>query len=64
MRCFDEMQTTENSRIYKRARKKYLEGRGINCSFCPYHRWENWKHKLQRSWKKFRKTKYKYADMV
>lgn len=56
----NEMNTTDNPRVYNRARKRYLDGIGaIDCSYCPYHRWENATHKYQKNWKKFRKTKYK-----
>jgi hypothetical protein len=57
-----EMETTDNPAYYKKARKAYLASssrKGISCSFCPYHAKENAEHKPQRSWKKFRKTKYK-----
>jgi hypothetical protein len=53
------MQATDSPQIYKKARKRYLENRGISCAFCPYHRKENQDHKYQRSWKKYRKTKFK-----
>lgn len=56
---FEIMQSTDNPQIYKKARKRYLEGRGISCAFCKYHLGENQDHKYQKSWKKFRKTKYK-----
>jgi hypothetical protein len=58
-RVFDLMEYTDSPQIYKKARKRYLQGRGISCAFCPYHRYENSDYKHQRSWKKFRKTKYK-----
>ena len=58
IRCKEAMDTTQSSKQYKIAHKYYLDGRGIKCSFCPYHRGENG-HKLQRSWKKVRKTKWK-----
>lgn len=57
---FSIMQSTDNSKVYKRARKLYLEGRGISCTFCKYHRGENTKHKYQRSWKKTSKRKKQY----
>lgn len=57
-KAFQLMQTTDSPQIYKKARKRYLEGRGISCTFCPYHRSENLE-RLQRNWKKFRKTRYK-----
>ncbi len=54
-----EMENTDNPRVYNRARKRYLENEGlISCSLCPYHKWEN-AHKLQKNWKRYRKTKYK-----
>lgn len=57
---FEIMQATDNSQVYKKARKRYLEGRGISCAFCPYHRNENWERQNnQRNWKKLRKTKYR-----
>ncbi len=60
-----EMDSTDNRKIYNRARKAYLASKGmIRCVFCPYHAKENAERKLQKNWKKFRKTKYKLATMV
>lgn len=54
-----EADTTDNSKVYKKAIKRVRDHTGdISCSICPYHRHENG-HKYQRSWKKSRKTKYK-----
>ena len=62
-RALETMQTTDSPQIYSKARKRYLEGRGISCAFCPYHRYENQDHKYQKSWKKFRKTRYKERNL-
>ena len=36
------MDTTNNSTVYNRNRKNYLEKKGlIRCSYCQYHRGEN-----------------------
>ena len=56
------MDTTDSPKQYKMARKYYLASstaKGISCVFCPFHAKENQEHKLQRNWKKFRKTKHK-----
>jgi hypothetical protein len=64
MRFKEEMDITDNPIVYKRARKRYLEGVGlINCCFCHYHRGENASRK-QKSWKKLRKIKYKNASVM
>ena len=54
-----QMESTDSNYVYKRSRKRYLDGRGISCVYCDYHQGENLDHKYQRSWKKFRKTRYK-----
>ena len=55
------MDTTDNPKVYSKARKRYLEGRGISCAFCRYHRNENWKRQnFQRSWKRTSKRKHQY----
>lgn len=61
------MDTTENNRVYKMAKKMFLESRGdISCSVCPYHRGENFRkgagHGV-RCWKNYRKTQYKTVDV-
>lgn len=57
------MDSTNNSRVYNMARKRYLKNKGlISCDICPYHRGENVKingHHRRRNWKLFRKTQYK-----
>lgn len=56
------MDTTTNSRVYKRAYKRYLESKGkIYCSYCPYHEYENCDKNVGsfRSWKNYRKTQWK-----
>lgn len=59
MRFKEELDNTDDSRNYKKARKRYLAGKAeISCVYCPYHRVEN-AHKYQRSWKKLRKTQHK-----
>jgi len=36
------MDTTDNNGVYNKARKQYLANSGkIHCSFCPYHKNEN-----------------------
>lgn len=51
----DEMNDTTNSTVYNRA-SRFL----LNCSFCPPNRAENAKRRAnRRSWKKFRKKKFK-----
>lgn len=57
-----EMQTTDDSAYYKKARKAYLASssrKGIRCSFCSYHAKENRESLPQRSWKKFRRFQRK-----
>lgn len=56
------MDSTDDSKLYKRARKYYLEGRGISCSFCRYHKGENLDHNLQRSWKRISKRKRQFKE--
>ncbi len=36
------METTTNRRVYNIARKKYISGKNGDCSFCKYHRGENY----------------------
>lgn len=38
-----EYETTTNSSVYKKLRKRYLEGnsKGVRCAHCKYHRGEN-----------------------
>jgi len=62
------MDTTSNSSVYNKARKKYLEHSGkIKCSICGYHRGENDERKYYgtvRPWyggKKVRYPNYKLA---
>lgn len=51
MRNIDELKTTTNSQVYKRARKQHLENTGkINCSYCSYHQGENDKSKWYGGW--------------
>lgn len=57
------MDSTDNFGIYKKARKCYLEGRGISCSFCRYHKGENTDHKYQRSWKKRGRIRKQYMGV-
>ena len=54
-------ETTTNSRTYRRARKIVLENEGlINCAWCPFHKGENTTRKDNRTWKRYRKTQYKF----
>lgn len=55
------IETTDNSRIYKIALKMYREKQWkINCSFCPYHRYDNLRWNMyRRNWKQYRKNQYK-----
>ncbi len=64
MKFIDEMISTENSGIYKKTRKRYLEGRGISCVLCKYHSGENVKHKYQRSWKKSSKRRHQHKERI
>lgn len=61
------LDTTTNSKIYKRALKFHRESTGkIKCSRCPYHGGENghyYNHRDYRNWKKYRKTQYKIKDI-
>lgn len=63
MRTKEEMDFTDNCKIYKRLRKKYLSiSKGeIRCDFCPANRGCNskWKKRYTKSWKKNRKTQWK-----
>lgn len=55
------MKYTSNNKVYRIARKKYLENVGeINCGFCRYNKGENrnWGNHL-KSWKNWRKKQYK-----
>lgn len=35
------MDTTSNDSVYRKARKRWLETKGLCCSYCQYHRGEN-----------------------
>lgn len=52
-----DMKTTANSQVYKRARKRHLARSGqLNCPLCPYHRVENATRKPRHlSWKRLRR---------
>lgn len=52
---------TTNSNVYNKARKMYLDQTGqIDCSRCPYHKYENYKaDSWRKNWKEFRKTQWK-----
>jgi len=55
------MDSTTDSRTYYFARKRYLEGTGrINCSYCPYHKYENCTRSVSsfRSWKQYRRKQW------
>lgn len=39
------MDETTNRYEYNRVRKRYLEGREIDCSYCKYHKGDNCDHK-------------------
>jgi len=58
--------TTTDSKTYKRVLKMYREVRGdIDCSICPYHGGENGyyhNHRDYRNWKRYRKTQYKVKE--
>lgn len=52
--------TETNATCYNRIRKYVLENSGrIDCSHCPYHRYDNYTNKDSRNWKRYRKTQYK-----
>jgi hypothetical protein len=53
-----KMDTTDNPSVYRKARKLYLQGRGLRCDFCGYHSGEN-AGRRQKNWKKFRRTRWK-----
>jgi hypothetical protein len=59
----EELDSTTNSRIYKRLRKKYLSiSKGlIYCEICGPNKGCNRRRKKidKRSWKKYRKTQWK-----
>jgi len=63
MKTKDILDTTTNSKIYKRYLKHYREYTGqIYCSVCPYHGGENGyyhNHRDYRNWKRYRKHQYK-----
>jgi hypothetical protein len=61
---YEEMETTDNPRVYARARKGYLANSigVINCSFCRYHHNENG-HRMQRSWKRATKRRKQYKPI-
>ncbi len=61
-KCKAEMETTDSSFVYKRARKRFLDNTGeISCSICPYHFGEN-SHKYQRNWKKTSKRRHQRKE--
>lgn len=66
------MDSTSNSSVYNKARKIYLEQKGeISCSYCPYHRVENYRGKFyggpkgkvtMPSWKLSTKNRKQWMD--
>ena len=49
---------TTNSPLYRKINKRVREQRGdISCSFCPWHRKENynWSSRNEKNWKQYRK---------
>lgn len=58
MRLYDEIEFSENSMVYKRARW----GKLGKCPMCKPHRGCNRCFKKHRSWKKFRKNQYKTVN--
>jgi hypothetical protein len=60
MKTAKELRWETNSTVYSRMLKLYREHKcEINCSRCPYHKYENWEHFDQRNWKRYRKHQYK-----
>ena len=61
---YEEMETTDNPRVYARARKGYLANSVglIRCSFCAYHQNEN-ASKSQKSWKRQTKRRRQYKPI-
>jgi len=58
-----EQDTTTNSTVYNRARKRTLENTAkLHCSICKYHRGEN-RSKPDTSWKRYRKKQYRVVDI-
>ena len=51
-----------NSYAFNRGYKLYLEGRGICCSYCRYHRGENEERKAYKSWKLKTKKRKQWAE--
>lgn len=50
------MKTTTNNKAYKLALKHYA----VICAWCPWHGGENASHaRNSKSWKRFRKTRWK-----
>lgn len=63
MKTKDEMDFTDNCKIYKRLRKKYLSiSKGlIRCEICPINKGCNKRRKKidKKNWKQYRKNQYK-----
>jgi hypothetical protein len=72
MRNIEEYKTTTNRSVYNKLRKRYLEGRYINCSYCKYHKGENITHNFYGgfvggkikypSWKLVTKNRKQWMD--
>ncbi len=63
----DDFKWTTNSPLYNKVSKRAKEQRGeISCSWCPYHRKENynWSSRNERNWKQYRDSQYKAPSSI
>jgi hypothetical protein len=64
MKIKNEMDITNNSSVYKKTRKKYLDNEGyISCGYCPYHKGEN-KNRKKINGKKPKYKNKKYVGLL
>lgn len=61
---YEEMETTDNPRVYSRARKGYLASSigAVSCGYCRYHRGENMS-RPQKNWKRVTKRRKQYKPI-
>ena len=53
------MDTTDHSRTYYRARRRYIAKKHGGCDYCRPHRKDN-ASRPERCWKAYRRTQYRY----
>lgn len=54
----NEFKNTNNPSVYRRLLKNYLVKKYCICPYCPFHGGENSSRRIERNWKKYRKTQY------